>query len=422
MRIFVNEFCGHPFQLELSRELARRGHYVEHVYFADNDTTPKGSTEARAGDSERLVIDGLHIRRKFSKHSLLTRLQADVEYGNVVAERMRRFRPDIVISANMPLAAQDILQRATHAEHARFIFWLQDVYSVAIKFVLKKKSRMLSWLGGAYYERLEKKLLKQSDEIICIAPSFASFLNDWGIAGPKVHVIENWAPIEEVRPGKKQNAWAKEHGVSNDFCFVYSGTLGMKHRPELLLELARHLEAEKNGRLVVVAGGAGADWLAKNSTNVDPSVLKLLPFQPYERVADVMASADALITLLDSEAGSFAVPSKTLAYLCAGRAVIAAAPESNEAALMVKRARAGLVVSPDDTKSLIAAAGCLLSNKRLCVEYGVNARAYAERTFGIAGIADRFLAAFGPVPIAAASQMELERAGNRYAIETGGAI
>jgi colanic acid biosynthesis glycosyl transferase WcaI len=94
--------------------------------------------------------------------------------------------------------------------------------------------------------------------------------------------------------------------------------------------------------------------------------------------------------------------------------VIAAAPESNEAALMVKGARAGLVVSPEDTKSLIAAAECLLSNKRLCAEYGVNARPYAKRTFGITGIADRYLAAFGPVPIAsAATEMELERAGNR---------
>jgi hypothetical protein len=61
---------------------------------------------------------------------------------------------------------------------------------------------------------------------------------------------------------------------------------------------------------------------------------------------------------------------------------------------MVKRARAGLVVSPDDTTSLITAAECLLSNKRLCAECGVNAGPYAERTFGIAGITDGFLQRF----------------------------
>jgi hypothetical protein len=56
----------------------------------------------------------------------------------------------------MPLAAQDILQRATHAEHARFIFWLQDVCSVAIRFVLKKKSRVLGWLPAHTTNELKR--------------------------------------------------------------------------------------------------------------------------------------------------------------------------------------------------------------------------------------------------------------------------
>src|SRR5512146_2146121 len=172
MRIFVNEFCGHPFQLELSRELARMGHSVEHVYFADNKSTPKGQTEVLRGDPDGLTIVGLHITRQFSKHSLLTRRQADLEYGRVVSDRMARFRPDVVISANMPLDAQAILLRATRDHQARFVFWLQDVYSTAARFVLKKKSPLLGWAGGAYFERLEKKLLRESDAVVCIAPIF----------------------------------------------------------------------------------------------------------------------------------------------------------------------------------------------------------------------------------------------------------
>jgi colanic acid biosynthesis glycosyl transferase WcaI len=396
MRIFVNEFCGHPFQLELSRELALRGHVVEHVFFADNHSTPKGQTQLRADDPEGLAIDGLHITREFSKHSLLTRRQADIEYGQVVAERVAQFRPDVVISANMPLDAQAVLLTAARQNQARFVFWLQDLYSVAARFVLNRKSRLLGWAGGAYFERLEKKLLRESDAIICIAPSFAAFLEGWGIDGSKVNVIENWAPLDEVQPKTKQNPWAVEHGVADDFCFVYSGTLGMKHRPELLLELAKRLEANKSGKLVVVAGGAGADWLATHAKDVDPTVLKLLPFQPYERVSEVMGSADVLITLLDSDAGSFAIPSKTLSYLCAGRALIVAAPASNEAARIVQRAKAGIVVSPDDPNELLDAAERFLKNRSLCVECGKNGRSFAERTFAIDAIADRFLSVLAP--------------------------
>jgi len=254
-------------------------------------------------------------------------------------------------------------------------------------------------VGGAYFERLEKKLLRKSDAIIAIAPSFVEFLDDWGISDSKVHMIENWAPLDDVRPKPKQNAWALEYGVADDFCFLYSGTLGIKHRPELLLDLAKHLEATRSGKLIVVAGGAGADWLAEHAQDVDPDVFRLLPFQPYERVADVMASCDVLITLLDSEAGSFAVPSKTLAYLCAGRAVIVAAPLGNEVSRLVRRARAGMLVSPDDPKGLIEAAERLLKNKNLCAEYGRNGRTYAERNFAIKRIADRFTSILGAQPV-----------------------
>jgi glycosyltransferase involved in cell wall biosynthesis len=388
MRIFVNEFCGHAFQIELSRELARRGHQVLHVYFADNHSTPKGPiSDATPG----LAIEGLHITRAFAKHSLLTRRQADQEYGRVVAERLERFRPDVVLSANMPLDAQNILQKAARAHNARFVFWLQDVYSVAARFVLQKKARLLASLGGLYFERLERKLLQRSDAIVCIAPGFADFVKRWDVPQEKVTVIPNWAPLDDVVPMPRDNPWARENGVAEKFCFMYSGTLGMKHRPELLLALARRLESAGNARLIVIAGGAGAEWLAAKRHEVRGEVLKLLPFQPYERIAEVFASADALITLLDSEAGGFAVPSKTLSYLCAGRALIVAAPAENEAARVVERAGAGFIVSPDDPSGLIAAAERLLDDPARGVRYGANGRAYAEAHFSIQRIADRFL-------------------------------
>lgn len=370
------------------------GHDVCHVYFADNNTTPKGHTQARPGDPARLVIEGLHIQREFSKHSLLTRRQADLEYGQAVASRMNKFRPDVVISANMPLDAQNILERAVRKHNAKFVFWLQDVYCVAARFVLRRKAKLLAWAGGMYFDRLEKKLMRDSDAIVCIAEGFAEFLRGWDIPESKINVIENWAPLDEVLPTPKDNEWARQQGVANKFCFMYSGTLGMKHRPELLLELARHLEQRGDARLIVIAGGAGADWLAERSHQVSREVLTLLPFQPYERLSEVMGAADVLITLLDSEAGKFAAPSKTLSYLCAGRALIVAAPAANEASRVVQRAEAGLVVSPDHPQAIIAAAEQLLNDRALCQQFGSNGRTYAERNFSIEAIADRFLAVF----------------------------
>jgi len=222
MRIFVSEFCGHPFQIQLSRELVIRGHQVEHVYFSGNTSTPKGAVEALS-TSDGLKILGLSIQRPFEKHSIRSRRAADIEYGRVVAEAVSRFKPDVVLSANMPLDAQKILLKAARKQNAKFIYWLQDVYSMAVRFVLARKQKLLAHIGGAYYEALEKKLLRQSDSIVCISDSFVDYVKNWGIEQNKIHLIENWSPLDEITPLAKDNPWARENGVADKFCFMYSG-------------------------------------------------------------------------------------------------------------------------------------------------------------------------------------------------------
>ena len=168
MRILINDFAGHPFQIQLSRALARCGHTVLHTYFGANNT-PKGQTDA-AGDE--LVIDNITIGREFNKHSLLSRRAADIDYGSAVCSRITAFRPDIVISANTPLDAQRMLLSVTHECGGRFVFWLQDLLSFGIEFVLRKKRFPLAGLVARQYRRLELRLLQNSDAVVCIAPEF----------------------------------------------------------------------------------------------------------------------------------------------------------------------------------------------------------------------------------------------------------
>jgi glycosyltransferase involved in cell wall biosynthesis len=394
VRILFNEFCGHAFQIALSKELADRGHQVLHLYFADNLSTPKGDTKTVHNS---LTIESLHIPMKFSKHSIWTRRRADIAYGRAVAAKMASFKPDVVLSANMPLDAQRIVQNAARRHKVKFVFSLQDVYSSAMRFVMRKKlGSALSAIIGAYYEGLEKKLLRRSDAVICIAPGFQEIATDWGVAPSQAVVIENWGPLGEIRPTDKNNAWARENGIEKDFCFIYSGTLGMKHRPALLLELARSLEPGGGAKVVVVAEGAGADWLRENAQDVGKDRLLLLPFQPNSRVPEVMGSSDVLIALLDSNAGAFSVPSKVLGYLCAGRPLLLAAPHENHAAAVVRLADAGLVISPDSASEFVEAASSLMKNAGLRARYAANARRYAEKSFDIATITDRFLEVLPP--------------------------
>jgi hypothetical protein len=83
------------------------------------------------------------------------------------------------------------------------------------------------------------------------------------------------------------------------------------------------------------------------------------------------------------------VPSKVLTSLCSGRAILGSMPPENLASRTIVNAGAGLVVEPDDRAGFLAAARSLLDAgaRTTC---GDAARAYAERTFAIRPVTDRF--------------------------------
>jgi len=96
------------------------------------------------------------------------------------------------------------------------------------------------------------------------------------------------------------------------------------------------------------------------------------------------------VTTLESDAAEFAVPSKVLSYLCAGRPQLLAAPGINLAASVVQRSASGIVVDPDHAEECIAGVKRLAVDEGLRSSLGENARRYAEREFDISAIAARF--------------------------------
>jgi glycosyltransferase involved in cell wall biosynthesis len=122
--------------------------------------------------------------------------------------------------------------------------------------------------------------------------------------------------------------------------------------------------------------------------------LIVLPYQPFDRFAEVLASADVLVVLLAPTASPYSVPSKTLSYLCASRPVLAMMPADNLAAeIIARRANAGYVVVPDDRAGFLVAAFSLRFDPGLRATLGSNGRQYAEGNFELDTVCSRFLGA-----------------------------
>jgi glycosyltransferase involved in cell wall biosynthesis len=262
---------------------------------------------------------------------------------------------------------------------------MQDVYSVAIERVLRKRLGPIGGLLAGRFVRLERRAAQRSAAVVVITPDFLPLLELWGIDARRISVVENWAPLDEITPLPKDNAWSREKGLADVPVFLYAGTIGLKHDPSLLLDLAERLP---DARIVVISEGIGADWLRDHGG--ETANLTLLPFQPFDRLSEVLATADVLVAILESDAGAFSVPSKVLTALAAGRAILGAIPRSNLAARTIERAGAGTVVDPGDRTGFIEAGRAMLSDPTARQTAGRAARAYAESAFDIDTIADRF--------------------------------
>lgn len=396
-RILVHDYSGHPFQPQLSRKLAARGHQVLHAY-SKSVVMPQGQLAATRDDPWTLDFRGIALPAVINKQAYFQRWLQERAYGRMLAEQIRRFEPDIVCSANTPLDAQACALAAARETGARFVFWLQDLQGIAMETLLGGRFNGFGTLVGARYRKLEARLLRESDAVVAITDDFAPELERLGVDAHATHVIPNWAALNELPPRPKDNAWARAHGLADKFCYLYSGTLGLKHDPEPLLQLACAHRDDPSVRVVVVSEGAKADWLQRRKQKLALEGLVVLPFQPYRDLADVMGTADVLVALLDADAGAFSVPSKVLSYHCAGRALLVSVPADNLAARIVGRAHSGLVTPPGDVAAFLDAARRLQQAPDLRRALGTNARRYAVDTFNLERIADRFEALFRTLP------------------------
>ncbi len=389
LKIVLHDYSGHPFQVELARELARRGHNVHHCY-SDSMQTPQGALARRADDPAGFSVAPISLGQTLAKYSYLERWKQERRYAALLAHRIAEQKPDIVICGNSAPDIQASAQRAARIGMAGFVFWLQDLYGEAARRILPRRLPAIGHVAAHLLAAKETRCLRRSDAVISISDDFLPILRSMGVSADRCVTIENWAPLAEISPRPKRNVWSLEQGCVDEFCFLYAGTLGLKHNPELLAALAQALGRHSAARLIVASQGLGADYLAEQKRLRHLDRLTLLPFQPYDALPDMLGAADVAIALLEPEAGIFSVPSKVLSYLSAGRPILAAMPQENLAARLIRREGAGMVVDPADIEGFVAAALGMLGNRTTLTAMGPNGRAYAERAFAIGPIADRF--------------------------------
>ena len=392
MKILLHDYSGHPFQVELSRELSRRGHDVLHSHCAAHQSG-KGDLVTRP--DETLRIEAIGVGQRVEKLSFARRLVQEVRFGLELLGQVRRERPHVVMFSNVPIPMIGVAMVGLLVLGVPWVLWQQDVQAVAMRSFAGKQLSRAFVLVARVSAVIERWSALRARAVVVIADAFVDVHREWGTAD-KVTVIPNWAPLDEITPVGRDNAWSREHGLSEVRTLLYSGTLGLKHNPALLVQLASQVrEAGQPVQLVVVSEGPAEEVLREEAARLGVPLL-MLPFQPYDRLPEVLGSADVLVVLLEQDAGAFSVPSKTLSYLCAGRPIVGLMPAENLAASLVSSVD-GCVLPPQAASLPVAAewvSDVLVDDERRTL-LGKKARALAEEEFALHRSADAFEAILG---------------------------
>lgn len=384
MRVHLHDFSGHPFQVQLSRALARRGHRVTHSYCAQY-VTGRGRLDRTPDDPDGLRILGVRADREFDKYHPVNRVRYELAYAKAWNGLLTEHPADVVVACNVPLFALAAMRREFRRRAMPWVLWHQDVASLAIGCEASRKLPAPAARAAAQgVQRLERSLVRTADRVVAIGTPFLEQYARWGLDTTEVEVLPNWAPLDEIRPRPRDNPWAAVHAPADATRLLYAGTLGRKHNPRLLLDLLDGVRKEGvDAALTVVSEGDGADLL-KGEEGVT-----VLPFQPARDLPDALGSGDVLVALLEPDAAHFSIPSKVLSYLAAGRPVLALIPRVNPCTADIERA-GGHVEEPTPEGARRAAEWVAGLDARTRERLGEQSRDVAEKAFDIERITDRF--------------------------------
>jgi glycosyltransferase involved in cell wall biosynthesis len=399
MRLNLHDYSGHPFQAQLARYLAGRGHEIVHTYSAQY-VTGHGRLETLPDDPAELHFHGLTADAPMIKYSPLGRVRFELAYAAAWREWHDQQKFDLVVACNVPLLALARMRRHFARRRQPWVLWHQDIYSMGMIAELQRKlPGPAARVVAGRLERLEAAQVASANAVVGISDAFVAKYAEWRVRKPaRQYIVPNWAPLDELVPSERDNAWARRNELPTEAIrLVYAGTLGRKHNPLLLLDLLDKCQARGvHAALLVVSEGVGADDL-RAAAGSRPDV-KVLGYQPAADMSQVLGAADVLVALLEPDAAQFSVPSKVLSYLSVGRPIVALVPADNPAAQDVYAA-GGCAADPTADGARVAAdwIADVSHDRRELAARAARARSLAEQRFDIERIGAQFEQIFSTV-------------------------
>lgn len=198
------------------------------------------------------------------------------------------------------------------------------------------------------------------DQIVVLSPGFRKLLLDRSVPSEKINVIYNWADENALAPTNVVTP--KMLDRPDRFRVLFAGNMGKAQALDNVLDAAKLVASRRNDvDFIFLGGGLEANRLKTRAALEKISNALFIPKVPMAEVRHYLAASDcALVHLRADPLFSITIPSKTQAYMAAGKPIIMAV--EGDAAELVARSGCGILVPPEKPGEL-ADAVCALAAK-----------------------------------------------------------
>ena len=387
-----------PKGLVFARELMRQGCEVEVVTGFPNYPGGKLYPGYRVRAIQREEIDGVRITRVplYPSHdsSAIRRIanylsfSASLLFYTLFGAR----RADVIYAYHPPLTVGVAAGIVRLLRRIPVVYDIQDMWPDSL--------RASGMLGNekilAVVERVCQWVYRTVDKIVVLSPGFRNLLTSRGVDERKIEVIYNWC--DESSIFNAAEIGERTSILPEGFNILFAGTMGKGQGLASVLRAAEIVrDMAPKIRFVFLGSGTECELLKEQAQSSGLENVLFLPRVPMAEVGAVLQAADALLVhLKDDELYHITIPSKTQAYMAAGKPVLMAV--SGDAADLVNVAGCGLTALSENPDSIAEAAMALakMSSSELAA-MGKAGRDYYWRELSLSAGVARFKRIFSGI-------------------------
>ena len=397
-----------PLMTQLAEGLAQRGHEVRVVTGMPNYPQRKIYPEYRGKFYLTEERNGVTIQRSYvwvrPKPSLLTRALLDGSFVcTSFVQALRGWRPDIILLTVPPLPVSIPATILGQLYNCPVVLNLQDILPEAAVQVGLLRNKV----AIRVFEALERFAYKRSHRISVIADGFLENLRQKGVPAEKLTCIPNWVDVNEIYPMPfETNQFRHEHQLDGKFVVMYSGNIALTQGMTTVIRTAALVKHIPDIVFVIVGEERAIAELQSVCREYGATNIKLLTFQPRERLPEMLSAANVGLIVQKANVVSFNMPSKTQCLLASGRPIIASVPLTGTAANAVWTSEGGLVVPPEEPTELATAILNLYNDPAKAEVLGQRGRSHALKQYSFSSALHRYEAMFQELVKDSSPQLE----------------